>query len=250
MAAVRAMFDGYDTGIRFADEYVGRLMQLLAELEVDEDTAVMISADHGETLGELNIYCDHQTADEHTSHVPLVLRWPGLGKGRYRALHYQIDVSATLLELLGQKVPDSWDGRSFATSLKSGADEGRDYLVLSQGAWTCQRGVRFDEWMLISTLHGGYHLFDDVMLFDLENDPFEQRNVASSRPDVAGRGLMLLSQWYSAVLPTAARGRDPLVNVLREGGPFHAKGHLPAYLERLRATGRADQAAALAARYR
>lgn len=250
MAAVRRMFDGYDTGVRFADEYVGRLLQLLTELHVEEDTALMISADHGETLGELNIYCDHQTADEHTTHVPLILRWPGLGEGRYRALHYQIDVSATLLELLGQKVPDSWDGRSFATSLKSGADEGRDYLVLSQGAWTCQRGVRFDEWMLISTLHGGYHLFDDVMLFDLENDPFEQRNVASSRPDVAGRGLMLLSQWYSAVLPTAARGRDPLVNVLREGGPFHAKGHLPAYLERLRATGRADQAAALAARYR
>ena len=250
MAAVRAMFDGYDTGIRFADEYVGRLMQLLAELEVDEDTAVMISADHGETLGELNIYCDHQTADEHTSHVPLVLRWPGLGKGRYRALHYQIDVTATLLELLGQKVPDSWDGRSFAGSLKSGADAGRDYLVLSQGAWTCQRGVRFDDWMLINTLHGGYHLFDEVMLFDLKNDPFEQQNLAAARPDVTGRGLTLLSQWYAATLPTVARGRDPLVNVLREGGPFHAKGHLPAYLERLRATGRSAQADLLAARYR
>ncbi|MGH8327369.1 MAG: sulfatase, partial [Steroidobacteraceae bacterium] len=110
MAAVRAMFDGYDTGVLAADECVGRLLELLAQLGVDADTAIMISSDHGETLGELNIYSDHQTADEHTAHVPLILAWPGLAAGRYRALHYQIDVSATLLELLGQEVPQSWDG--------------------------------------------------------------------------------------------------------------------------------------------
>jgi choline-sulfatase len=250
MAAVRAMFDGYDTGVLVADECVGKLLDLIAGLGVDRDTAVMISADHGETLGELNIYCDHQTADEYTAHIPLVLAWPGLGSGRRRALHYQIDVTATLLELLGQRVPESWDGQSFASSLTTGADAGRDHLVTSQGAWTCQRGVRFEDWMLISTLHGGYHLFDEVMLFDLVNDPFEERNVAASRPDVTGRGLMLLSQWHAAMARHAARGRDPLINVIQEGGPFHVRGELPAYLERLRATGRADQAELLAARYR
>jgi arylsulfatase A-like enzyme len=250
MAAVRAMFDGYDTAVLFADEYVGRLMQLLEELRIGQDTAVMISADHGETLGELNIYCDHQTADEYTTHVPLILKWPGLRAGRRAGLHYQIDVTATLLELLGQQVPESWDGQSFAARLTSGTNAGRDYLVLSQGAWTCQRSVRFDRWLLLSTLHGGYHLFDDVMLFDLGNDPHEQRNVAAEHPDVVGRGLTLLLQWQQDMTPTLARGRDPLVNVMLEGGPYHVRGQLPAYLERLRATGRVDQAALLAARYR
>jgi arylsulfatase A-like enzyme len=250
MAAVRAMFDGYDTGVLVADECVGKLLDLLGKLDLEKDTAVMVSADHGETLGELNIYCDHQTADEHTAHVPLILRWPGLGSGRRAALHYQFDVTATILELLGQRVPERWDGQSFAASLKSGADTGRDHLVTSQGAWTCQRGVRFDDWMLIDTLHDGYHLFDDVMLFDLRNDPHEQENIASERPDIAGRGLLLLSRWQSRMLPHAARGRDPLVNVIREGGPFHVRGELPAYLDRLRATGRGEQAALLAARYR
>ncbi|SRR5579875_430920 len=250
MAAVRSMFDGYDTGILFADEYIGRLLDLLAELGVDRDTAVMISSDHGETLGELNIYCDHQTADEHTSHVPLILKWPGLDARRCTGLHYQVDVTATILELLGQPVPASWDGQSFAADLQAGADRGRAFLVTSQGAWTCQRGVRFEDWLLITTLHGGYHLFDDVMLFDLKHDPHEQENIAARRPDIAGRGLMLLAEWYSRAIPTAARGRDPLVNVIREGGPFHARGNLPAYLERLRTTGRADQAELLAAKYR
>ncbi|HEV2268291.1 MAG TPA: sulfatase [Steroidobacteraceae bacterium] len=249
MAAVRAMFDGYDIGVLAADRCVGRLLQVLGELGIERDTAIMISADHGETLGELNIYCDHQLADEHTTHVPLILRWPGLGTGRRRALHYQIDVTASLLELLGEKVPESWDGRSFAASLERGADSGRDHLILSQGAWTCQRGVRFADWMLLSTLHGGYHLFDDVMLFDLKSDPFEQRNLAAERADVAGRGLTLLSEWHAAMVRGAARGRDPLENVLLEGGPFHVRGELPAYLERLRATGRAGLAEALAKKY-
>ncbi len=250
MAAVRAMFDGYDVGVLAADRCVGRLVALLEELGVGSDTAIMISADHGETLGELNIYCDHQTADEHTTHVPLVLGWPGLGPGRRRALHYQFDVTATLLELLGQKVPESWDGQSFAAGLRAGADAGRDYLVVSQGAWTCQRGVRFEDWLLIRTLHGGYHLFDDVMLFDLKSDPFEQWNLAAQRPDVVGRGSTLLAQWHAAMMRNAARGRDPLENVMREGGPFHVRGELPAYLERLRATGRGELAQALAEKYR
>jgi choline-sulfatase len=249
MAAVRAMFDGYDVGVLAADRCVGRLLALLEELGVEGDTAIMISADHGETLGELNVYCDHQTADEHTTHVPLILRWPGLGTGRRRALHYQFDVTATLLELLGRKVPESWDGQSFADGLRTGADVGRDHLVVSQGAWTCQRGVRFGDWLLISTLHGGYHLFDDVMLFHLKEDPFEQRNLAAERPDVVGRGSTLLAHWHAAMVRHAARGRDPLENVVQEGGPFHVRGELPAYLERLRATGRADLARALAERY-
>ncbi|HEX4024703.1 MAG TPA: sulfatase [Steroidobacteraceae bacterium] len=250
MAAVRAMFDGYDTGVLVADECAGRLLALLGELGVERDTAVMISADHGETLGELNIYSDHQTADEHTAHVPLILKWPGLAAGRHRALHYQIDVTATLLELLGRAVPDSWDGQSFAADLRAGTDAGRDHLVTSQGAWTCQRGVRFDDWMLIRTLHDGYHLFDDVMLFDLRNDPFEQHDLAAARPDIIGRGLMLLAQWHDTMIPHAARGRDPLVNVVLEGGPYHVRGQLPAYLQRLRATERGDLADLLAAKYR
>lgn len=249
MRAVRAMFDGYDTGVWVADQYIGRLLELLDSLDIGPDAAVMISSDHGETLGELNVYCDHQTADEHTAHVPLILKWPGLSPRRYRALHYQIDVTATLLELLGQPVPARWDGRSFAVQLKANADLGRDHLVLSQGAWTCQRSVRYDQWLLISTLHDGYHLFDELMLFDLHADPHEQHNVVAEHPEVVARALQLLTEWQQQMVPHLARGRDPLINVMLEGGPYHTRGELPAYLKRLRATGRADLAALLAAKY-
>lgn len=253
MAGVRKMFDGYDTGVRVADDFVGRILNQLADLGVLDDTVIMLSSDHGETLGELNVYGDHQTADEITTRVPMILRWPGvtdtLAGRQFDAFHYQIDFSATLLELLGQKVPSQWDGVSFADALKAGKDEGRDHLILSTGAWTCQRAARWDDWVCIQTLHDGYHLYDDVMLFDLENDPHETRNLAETATDARDKGMALLGDWHGEMMADAARGRDPLRHVIEEGGPFHVRGELPAYLDRLRDTGRAAWADALERKY-
>lgn len=249
MAGVRAMFDGYDTGVLVADDYTGRILALLEELGVAGDTAIMLSSDHGETLGELNVYGDHQTADQHTTRVPMILCWPGLKPSVREAFHYQIDVTATILDLLGQRTPSSWDGVSFASALKEGRDEGRDHLIVSQGAWTCQRAARFENWIYIATMHDGYHLYEDEMLFDLASDPHEQANLIDTRPDIAARGRALLADWLREMGPQAARGRDPLRNVTEEGGPFHIRGALPRYLERLRATGRAHLADALARKY-
>ena len=212
----------------------------------------MLSSDHGETLGELNVYGDHQTADQITTHVPMVIKWPGseqLAGRQFDAMHYQTDVSATILQLLGVRVPDVWDGEGFAESLNAGEDRGRDHLVLSQGAWTCQRGVRWDDYMLIQTLHDGYHLYDDVMLFDIREDPHETRNLATTEQTACRTGLSKLEDWLTEMMPDAARGRDPLENVIAEGGPYHVRGQLPGYLKRLRETGRTECAVALAEKY-
>lgn len=246
---VRRMFDGYDAGVRYADDHVGRLVDALLHAGVYDDTAVMISADHGETLGELGIYCDHHTADECVARVPLVLRWPGLAPRVLGALHYQIDVAATLLALAGAPVPKGWDGESFAESLRAGGDAGRSHLVLTQGAWTAQRGIRFDDWLCLRTYHDGYHDFPETMLFDLASDPHEQVDLADKRPDVVGRAAALLEDWHASAMRTSVDGVDPLWTVLREGGPWHVRGHLPAYLARLRETGRAARADRLAARW-
>lgn len=62
MAGVRRRFDGCDTGVLVADDLAGRLLNQLADLGVDADTAVVLSPDHGEDLGELNVYVDHRAA--------------------------------------------------------------------------------------------------------------------------------------------------------------------------------------------
>ena len=248
MAEIRRMFDGYDVGIRYADDQIGRFMNRLAELRVLDETAVMISGDHGETLGELGIYCDHHTADECVTHLPMVLKWPGLGGGRVdHGLHYQIDVAATILELLGARVPSNWDGAGFADTLRRGGEAGREYLVVAQGAWTAQRAVRFGDYICIRTYHDGYHYLPNLMLFDLKRDPHETHDLAPEHPELAARALTKLDDWHHRQMMRSTTGIDPLWTMLREGGPWHVRGRLAEYLERLRETGRIEWAERLAA---
>jgi len=150
---------------------------------------------------------------------------------------------------LGGKTPRSWDGQGFAESLDAGQDQGREFLVVSQGAWTCQRSVRWGDNLLIKTLHDGYHLYDDLMLFDIENDPHEQTDLCLDCPELVEEGLSRLRSWQAEMMPLAARGRDPLENVVLEGGPYHVRGQLPDYLKRLRETSRQAHARRLEKKY-
>jgi arylsulfatase A-like enzyme len=212
-----------------------------------DDAAIVVSSDHGEALGELGVYCDHQTADLHTQQVPAVLVWPGLPAGRLDdALHYQFDLAATLVDLLGGAVPDDWDGLSLAHGLHHGHTPGRSHLVLSHAAWTVQRSVRFADWLVIRTYHHALHGFPDVMAFNVAEDPHEQHNLADTHPDVTAHAAQLLDQWSSAVSRRTPSGIDPLTGVLAEGGGWYIRGRLDPYLQRLRETGRAGWADRLA----
>lgn len=250
MAAVRQWIDGYDVGIRYADDHVGMMLNSLADANVLDETIIMVSADHGENQGELNVWGDHQTADQMTCRVPLIVTWPGHDGPRIdRAPHYHFDWAATMIELLGGSVPPSWDGRSFAGAFKAGVAEGRDHIVTSQGTWSAQRGVRFDDYLLLRTYHDGYKELDDVMLFDLVNDPHEQHDVAPHRTDVVEHGLALLEAWHREAALASAHDVDPLMTAIREDAFLYSRGRLPAYLQRLRATGRRHHADRLAARH-
>ena len=247
MDAARRMFDGYDRGVRFADEHVGRILNALSEINSLDDTLVIVSADHGENMGELNIYGDHQTADQHTCRIPLVVRVPRSSESPRieKGLLYNVDLAATVIGLLGGDLPASWDGRSAGRSLVPR----RDHLVLSQGAWSCQRAVRFDRWLMIKSYHDGYHAFPDVMLFDVESDPHEQRDVAPQYPQVVRDAMAKLDAWLDYMKGTATHSADPMQTVLSEGGPYHTRNQLPAYVKRLRQTGRSKWADLLAAKH-
>jgi arylsulfatase A-like enzyme len=250
MEEVRRMFDGYDIGVRYADDGIGQVLRALEQQGVLDETVIIVSADHGENLGELNIYGDHQTADHITSRVPLIVRWPGITKPRVdTALHYHFDFAATMIELVGGKVPEVWDGRPFTSAFKSGQQQGRDYLVVSQGAWSCQRSVRFDDYICIRSYHDGHHGFPERMLFNVKNDPHEQTDLACDKPDLVNRAMDLLDQWHAEMMRTTTTPTDPMWTVLREGGPYHTRGNLKTYLTRLRDSGRAKLADELAARY-
>ena len=259
-ASMRKLIDGYDTGILYADQQVARLVALLKEAGVYEDTAIIISSDHGENFGELGIYAEHGTADNITCRIPMIIKWPGGAKGKVaEGLHYNLDWGPTLMDLLKAPKPEVWQGQSYAHAILTGSvpDAGREYLVLSQCAHVCQRSVRWDRWLYMRTYHDGFHLFPQEMLFDLIADPHEQTNLADKHPELCREGAWRLSNWQDEQMQTmAAHGPDvvdPLWTVIREGGPFHARHAAPsplsAYLKRLEATGRGDGARQLRQKY-
>ena len=108
---------------------------------------------------------------------------------------------------------------------------------------------RFDDRICLRTYHDDYHDWPPLMLFDLVNDPHQQHNLAEQRPELVDRAMRLLADWQHEMMRSSKSNVDPMMTVLREGGAYHTRGMLPAYLERLRATGRAHHAEALARRH-
>lgn len=239
LSAVRRWIQAYDVGIRYVDNHVGQLLHCLEGMGILDTTIVIISADHGEALGELNVWGDHHLPDQVTARVPLIIRVPGEKPGVDARLHYAYDWPATLLTRLGLSVPRCWDGQ---THDGSDSTEGRPYIVSSHGAWTCSRAVRWDRYLCLRVYHPGYHEIPAVLLWDVEADPHEQVNLAPDRPDIVQAAESRLTEWRTEMI--GAWG-DPMLTVLREGGPWHTRGQLSSYLERLRATDRKRAAEAL-----
>ena len=110
-----------------------------------------------------------------------MLRWPGLAPRVDTGLHYHLDVAATVLGLAGLRVPPDWDGVSMADELRAGIETSRDHLVLSQGAWSCQRSLRWGDHLYVETYHDGYHgHWEPEMLFDVARDPQELTDLGAA----------------------------------------------------------------------
>ncbi len=252
MESVKRWIDGYDMGIWYADLWVGKLLEALEAQGILDETVIIVSSDHSESQGEFNVWGDHQTADPSVCRVPLLIRWPGITDGGRvdTALHYHFDWAATLIDMAGGEIPDNWDGESYAEAFKAGEEAGRPYLVTSQGAWSVQRAVRFDHegeaWVCLRTYHDGHKDLAPVMLFNLTEDPYMQNNLCDVREDMVNKAMGMLAEWHHAMMLKSNTNIDPLMTVLREGGPSHTRYQLPKYLERLRATGRAHHAERLA----
>jgi choline-sulfatase len=236
---LRKMIDGYDCGVKHMDDHLGLVFEQLEKQGIMDEVIIVITADHGENMGELGIYGEHGTADQGTCRIPMIIRWPGKMQGQVdEEFHYHLDILPTFAEMLGKKPGPSWDGRSFAPTIESGEKAGREFLVVSQNAHVCQRSVRFGDYLYIRTYHDGYHLFPKEMLFNIKEDIYEQHDIASERKDLCMEAVYYLNEWHDEMMNTMDSDVDPMWTVMKEGGPFHANGHLKEYSKRLEKTGR------------
>jgi choline-sulfatase len=219
-ADFKAFVDAYDGSIRFMDEQLGRLFQMLEDLGVMEDTAIIISGDHGEAMGEHGIYGDHVCADEAVHHIPMIVKWPGskLKNIQREDLVYNVDLTATIVDLLGIQVPDGWDGESFANIIHGEPYKSREYLVWDHGLYSVSRSVRTDEWLMMKTYHPGVVPLEPIELYNMKEDPYMTNNVADQCSDIIKELDHLLQQWYEEQISPSEKP-DPLPLVV-ETGPF------------------------------
>lgn len=210
---------GYDAAVAYVDHHIGQLLAALESQGILDETIVMISADHGDAFGEHGIYSDHVCADECIHRLPLIVHWPGAVQAGSvdDAMHYNVDLSATLVDIAGGEVPSGWDGQSFAGNLRGQSSEGHDYLVWDTSLYTVQRAVRTRDHLYVRTYDNfGYESFDPVALYDMKNDRFQTTNIAKQQPELVNQCEKLMADW---VAEQAAKGDaipDPLFETLAE----------------------------------
>jgi len=174
----------YEGCINFVDEQVGRLLELLEELGILDDTIIVFTSDHGQSFDKHHIFY-HSGMYEEVLHVPLLLYYERLdGHTRVQSLVQNIDIMPTLLELAGLPGSRGMDGKSVVESMVSGtAIRERVY-----GYNAFEKAIREGDYKLIVE-HGR------KLLFNLAEDPDEEVNVLEENMDVAVSLEKKLESW-------------------------------------------------------
>lgn len=184
-AEIREQLADYYGMVAQLDAQVGRLLLALEQGGRAGDTLVVFTSDQGLAIGSHGLL-GKQNLYEHSARAPLLLRGPGVPRGRSPALVYLSDLVPTVCELLGVEPPAEIDGRSLAPILRGEATGVRDVLGLAYK--DVQRALTDGRWKLIR-----YPLVDVTQLFDLERDPHETRDLAAD-PEQAARVAALLER--------------------------------------------------------
>ncbi|HEU4404233.1 MAG TPA: sulfatase [Polyangiaceae bacterium] len=119
----------YDGEVAYEDKVIGTILGALKERGLDGETAVVLTADHGEGFGEHGYNRHGYTVYEEEVHVPFFLYVPGLEPRKIDAPRSLIDLGPTLVELLGVAPPPSWRGTSLLADLGPEAPKARDVIV-------------------------------------------------------------------------------------------------------------------------
>ena len=203
----------YDAAVLRADEALGSLFSLLEEAGLAEKTILILTADHGEMLGEHGKWGHIYPLFEELMRVPLIIRVPGVkGISVSRLVPGTIGILPTVLDLLGIREAGDLAKNSLAPLLR-GEDFRFDSVLCDtgriEGPSRC-RAVRTEKWKLVSYEEAGRG--PRIELFDLENDPGEKSDVSAQNPAISRELLnKLLESSGSRVRKTGKKTLDPRI---------------------------------------
>lgn len=188
----KALNHGYYASVSYVDSQVGRVLDELENLGLNENTIVVLWGDHGWQLGEHELWCKHSNFNTSTR-IPLIFKIPGkLTDVKQESLVETVDIYPTLCELAGINAPIHVQGKSFMQLLDNPKAEGKKAIF--------SRSNLGGETILTKT-HAYTEFYDkdgqlkSTMLFDLVNDPNENENIVdkAKSQDIIAQMTELLS---------------------------------------------------------
>lgn len=174
--AIKRARRAYYGACTYVDNQIGRLLKVLKNCGLDKNTVVIFSGDHGDMLGERNLWYKMNWY-EMSARVPLIVRYPAMfTPHRVNECVSTMDLLPTLVELIGGKVDKylPMDGKSFYPALRG--EKAHDEVFgeyMGEGTISPVVMIRRGRYKYTASL------VDPPQLFDMEADPQELRNVAS-----------------------------------------------------------------------
>jgi arylsulfatase A-like enzyme/Flp pilus assembly protein TadD len=161
--------------IAYTDHVVGRLTTWLRQQGLLERTVVVLTADHGESLGDHGEATHAYFVYDATTHVPLIIRTPWSIQGRRSLQVSGVDVMPTALDLVGLPPEPGIDGRSLARAILD-PDAAEDSVAYSETyfpryhfGWQHLRALRSEKYKYVDA--------PEPELYDLAGDPGETKNI-------------------------------------------------------------------------
>jgi len=191
------------------DDDVGTLLQLLQDLDLDDNTIVMLSSDNGphhEGGHDPRFWDSNGPFQGHKRslydggiRVPMIARWPGKIKAGAVSDHIsaQWDVLPTLCDLAKVKVPAGVDGLSMVPELTgTGKQAQHDYLYWEFYESGGKRAVRMGKWKAVcNKLHGNPDA--PVELYDVTEDLGEEHDVAADHPELVAKARRYFAEAHT-----------------------------------------------------
>ncbi|MFC1735638.1 sulfatase [Candidatus Hydrogenedentota bacterium] len=205
------------------DDNVGRVLRALEEEGLSDETIVVYTSDHGDSLGDHGFHSKGLYMYEGIAKAPFIISVPGVTGGEVsEALVQSVDLMPTLLELTGVDRPDSVQGKSLVPIIRGEQEHVHDVVLAEVGFIPSERVV------MIRTGNHKYVYYTDGSeeLFDLKNDPNEFTNLAA-----LAENKDLVSEMRLKMLDMKIRTEDPLPrNMLPTMGdvtPLSSTGRKP-----------------------
>lgn len=178
--------DPYAAEIAYVDSWIGHVLERLRQLDAYENTLIIITGDHGESLGEHGEATHGVFVYQSTLRVPLVVRAPGMRRGQEVDGHASlVDIVPTVLDLLGLKPSARIQGRTLRSGLAGDPVSDKRPPIycesLDAATFGCSplNGLVEGHWKYIRAPR--------QELYDLAGDPGERINVLEKEPEVAGQ---------------------------------------------------------------